>query len=653
MVQPKLEVNSPGDIYEKEADAMADRVMRMPAIDTTHQPQPITGLIGRSVQRKCSKCEEEERKKPIMRKAENGSADIAVSSSFASSLNASKGGGSPLPSETRNFMENAFSTDFSGVRIHADQQAGVMNNDIKARAFTYGNDIYFGNGQLSPHTTQGKRLIAHELTHTLQQTTRIARKFIQRTPSADELIEFNQQVAVIRSHSAYAALPTATRRLINQIIAIARTRDNWQYYLTNLSLLLSTPDAPPVPVVPSDSSSTSNPRSTREMNETEVNDSLSSERSRLFYPEGSLAVNSEENQTTSPPRVWKLHRGTGGKYYRVDARDAGNIFVKIKVKLSGRNAQDIANVQEMEDGIEKKSTTFGYIVNLEFVNTGGNDVFNVGVDLSKWTTSGNWASGVNALAHEMHHLMGLDDRYNYIDAHAANADMDMTDRVYWFRQQMNRSGAINDADSIMNDHDAGNMQADDIAGVAHISEASVVTGQQVRNDLITNIRRKAAIRVSIAYLRINGTNPHFDRFRQLQYVRGLIAPDIVNLEQIAEILSRMLSIIMGGTINVGPEIDSCTSWAAYVIGNRVPIHLCSRFFALSEEQQIRTLIHESAHAVGIGQRIGESYFPYYDCTPSTDDNWSVADAWARYINCNSGQTPDRGEQVTGSLHSAH
>ncbi len=172
LVQPKLEVNSPGDIYEKEADAMADRVMQMSDIGTTFQTSTTTGLIGQSVQRKCSKCVEEEKKKSVMRRAENGSAGTPVSSSFASSLNASKGGGAPLPSDTRNFMENAFSADFSSVRVHTGSPASEMSNRIKAKAFTYGSDIYFNDGKYNPGTSEGKHLLAHEMTHVVQQIGR-------------------------------------------------------------------------------------------------------------------------------------------------------------------------------------------------------------------------------------------------------------------------------------------------------------------------------------------------------------------------------------------------------------------------------------------------------------------------------------------------
>jgi hypothetical protein len=166
--QPKLTINTTGDQYEQEADAMADKVMRMSLNVNMHESKPMTGLIGKSVQRKCSKCEEDEKKKPIMRKTQAGSGGMQVSPSFASSLNASKGGGSPLSQGTKSFMENAFSTDFSKVKIHTDSQAIEMSKGISAKAFTYGNDIYFNSGEYD-NTESSRKLLAHELTHVVQQ----------------------------------------------------------------------------------------------------------------------------------------------------------------------------------------------------------------------------------------------------------------------------------------------------------------------------------------------------------------------------------------------------------------------------------------------------------------------------------------------------
>ncbi len=183
-VQPKLTINTPGDRYEQEADAMADRVMRMPASED--KAKLVTGLIGGSVQRKCVSCKEEEKRNSIMRKESGALGGLSVSSSFASSLNASKGSGSPLPQATKSFMENAFSTDFSGVRIHADSHAAEMSRGINAKAFTYGRDIYFDQGKYAPENIEGKKLLAHELTHIIQQLLLIQRKPAAKLIKEDE-----------------------------------------------------------------------------------------------------------------------------------------------------------------------------------------------------------------------------------------------------------------------------------------------------------------------------------------------------------------------------------------------------------------------------------------------------------------------------------
>lgn len=169
-VQPKLQVNQPGDRFEQEADAMADKVMRMTdGNQSSFSSSAVTGIIGRSVQRKCAKCEEEEKKKKIMRKEANGASGTTVSSSFSASLLASKTGGHALPVTTRNFMGNAFDTDFSAVRIHTGRKASELNNTIQARAFTHGNDIYFNDRKPAFDTFEGRKLLAHELTHVVQQ----------------------------------------------------------------------------------------------------------------------------------------------------------------------------------------------------------------------------------------------------------------------------------------------------------------------------------------------------------------------------------------------------------------------------------------------------------------------------------------------------
>jgi Domain of unknown function (DUF4157) len=93
----------------------------------------------------------------------------SVTSNLTSRLKASRGGGQPLSASTREFMESRFNHDFSQVRVHTDGQANQYARSLNAQAFTFKQDIYFGAGYFQPHTSLGKRLLAHELTHTIQQ----------------------------------------------------------------------------------------------------------------------------------------------------------------------------------------------------------------------------------------------------------------------------------------------------------------------------------------------------------------------------------------------------------------------------------------------------------------------------------------------------
>lgn len=114
------------------------------------------------IQRKCDKCEEKE---SVQRK-ENGA---ETGSDIESTLKSSKGSGAPMAAETTSEMSSAFGADMSGVRIHTDSNAVQMNKELGARAFTNGNDVYFNQGEYNPGSTDGKHLLAHELTHTIQQ----------------------------------------------------------------------------------------------------------------------------------------------------------------------------------------------------------------------------------------------------------------------------------------------------------------------------------------------------------------------------------------------------------------------------------------------------------------------------------------------------
>lgn len=143
-VQAQLEMTAPGDSDEQEADAVAEAVISK-------------GKIARSVS-----------------KGHSGNG-IELTSRMGTQLASLQGHGSQLYGDLKSRMESSFGRDFSNVRIHTGSKAAELSNSIGARAFTYGNDIYFNQGQFQPGTAQGDRLIAHELTHTVQQSGKVSR----------------------------------------------------------------------------------------------------------------------------------------------------------------------------------------------------------------------------------------------------------------------------------------------------------------------------------------------------------------------------------------------------------------------------------------------------------------------------------------------
>lgn len=99
------------------------------------------------------------------------SSETEVKDGIYTRLNRSRGGGQPLREVDRSFMGKKFGVNFSEVRVHTDGNAVQMSRELNAEAFTQGRDIYFGAGRYSPGTSLGKKLLAHELTHVLQQDT--------------------------------------------------------------------------------------------------------------------------------------------------------------------------------------------------------------------------------------------------------------------------------------------------------------------------------------------------------------------------------------------------------------------------------------------------------------------------------------------------
>lgn len=174
-VQPKLTINPPGDRYEQEADRLADQIVAPRAVLMTG-PLPITPLVqrqsaeeeedvqaSRDIQRQGEEEEEELQMKPAQTQPRPATAD------FARSLSAASHGGNALDQGTRTSFEKRLGYDLSSVRYHTGETADRMNRQIGARAFTHGNHIFFARGQMDTKSTSGRRLMAHEVVHTLQQ----------------------------------------------------------------------------------------------------------------------------------------------------------------------------------------------------------------------------------------------------------------------------------------------------------------------------------------------------------------------------------------------------------------------------------------------------------------------------------------------------
>ncbi|MEX2512672.1 MAG: DUF4157 domain-containing protein [Cyclobacteriaceae bacterium] len=163
-IQPKLTINQPNDIYEQEADAMADKVMRMP--DHEKMGQPFSRHSVSSLQRMCADCEEEDK---MMQRKEGNGQETATDHELESYVDRLNGGGKTLPDEVRNFYEPRFGYDFSHVKLHTDGVAAKSAQSINALAYTSGSNIVFNHGQYDPGSVSGKKLLGHELTHVVQQ----------------------------------------------------------------------------------------------------------------------------------------------------------------------------------------------------------------------------------------------------------------------------------------------------------------------------------------------------------------------------------------------------------------------------------------------------------------------------------------------------
>lgn len=256
-VQAKLTINEPGDKYEQEADRVADQVMRMPdpgegsvvshqspmiqrtcasceeelqrqvepeEEEETLQTKPLADQITPLVQRQVEPEEEEE--EPIQTKAAPKRTPT-VTPDIQAQINTFRGRGRPLSASTRAFFDQRFGRDFSHVRIHDDEQAAITTRSIQARAFTLGHNVVFGAGQYAPENVAGRRLLAHELAHVVQQRNRISGKTAQN--SGQIMRQASQPI--INRNSSWTSLPKAARKTLQHSFKTRRAKpEEWIWW---------------------------------------------------------------------------------------------------------------------------------------------------------------------------------------------------------------------------------------------------------------------------------------------------------------------------------------------------------------------------------------------------------------------------------------
>jgi len=226
LIQAKLTINQPGDRYEQEADRVADAVMRMPEPCLQRQIEP----------------EEEEEEEELIQAKETSGQIPHVSTIIQNQIHSLRGGGQPLSPSLRNFFEPRFGHDFSRVRVHTDAEAAQAAQAVNARAYTVGGDVVFGAGQYAPKTMVGQRLIAHELTHVVQDNSQshtnnhfgtVLRRSVESDAAQIESLLsygiFDWEITdedAIEALEILSNLPTSMQEAVLRRINVGRLREN-------------------------------------------------------------------------------------------------------------------------------------------------------------------------------------------------------------------------------------------------------------------------------------------------------------------------------------------------------------------------------------------------------------------------------------------
>jgi hypothetical protein len=407
----------------------------------------------------------------IQAKSESN-ASVAASP-LSTQVENSSGDGSRLPDKTLAEMNSSFGADFSGVHVHNNAESNSMNRKLNSQAFTHGSDIYFNSGKYDTESRSGKHLLAHELTHVLQQSNGLQGKLIQRDGFGDvRLAEACETLITdVQATPTYKALTPDDKKLADEIISeVNKKNQNDRYQiLIKLKLLFDTPEKSEADITIETNVSTAT--------------AVKVEKARVSKPKAAKNTNVEEKASKAATRKWTGIKGKfGGGTYYVDNTSATNIVVRAKIFLTPTGTGTVDNVKaikKMEDGIEKAASTKGYLVDIQFVNDASDpDTFTVRVNPGEWEVATNWSGGDPVgFAHELHHMFAFElDRYNYIESHAGNESMAIPTRLHWFREELKKPAGYNDPNSIMNS--ASHPNDSDVCTVAGLDPASCITARE-------------------------------------------------------------------------------------------------------------------------------------------------------------------------------
>jgi len=246
-VQAKLTIGEPGDKYEQEADRVASQVVKQinspEAAQSTQgqsvqrQEEPVEELQAKpsisdlqrsplplEVQREAMPAEEELQAKSILQRREADAGGEATND-LDTAINSARGGGQSLDAGLQRSMGQAMGADFSGVKVHTDAQSDQLNQSIQAKAFTTGQDVFFRQGAYDPGSRGGQELIAHELTHVVQQKEEIKRMWQPPEGEAEEggYEEVTRETYSLESTTLYRSMPADEFEKLKETGKIAAT----------------------------------------------------------------------------------------------------------------------------------------------------------------------------------------------------------------------------------------------------------------------------------------------------------------------------------------------------------------------------------------------------------------------------------------------